>query len=136
MKNTHDDQVAELSDRIRRLIDRYDSQADFGRLTSIDRSVVSGIARGKIRNLSFQLLNRIVDGTGCDAEWLITGNGQPFPKVAAEAAPTFPKTKSVPGQDQTHSVKALQGALHGAEQPEKDREFLLLLRQLIDNYLS
>ncbi|MCB2218083.1 MAG: XRE family transcriptional regulator [Desulfobulbaceae bacterium] len=73
--------MSDLSKRLRQLIDiKNFSLAQCARICKLNRSQVYQILNGEVKNPQLPTLKKIIDGFGCDPDWLKTGKGEPFPK--------------------------------------------------------
>ena len=122
---TEDILLKGLMKRIRTLIETYNSQSEFGREINTSRSTVSAIYNGRIENLSFTLLRRIVEGTGCSEKWLISGEGNMY-----ETETRFEDFQNMLSSNN----KEFSG--HESKTESVTREKLKLIRSLIDDILS
>lgn len=72
-----------LSERIGQLANHYASKAEFARVCGLSRQVVYMITGQDIQNISFTVLRKIIRGTGCDANWLMLGAGDPYQTIVS-----------------------------------------------------
>lgn len=126
-KNKKDDEVLkDFLERISHLIKLYDSYAEFARVVNISRQVPTMIINGDIKNLSFNLINKIVRGTGCNANWLLTGKGGPFDKRDDDL-----KTKEA-----LVSIDSIFETFKDGKVSKDKVVFIKSIRDLCDVYLS
>lgn len=126
-----------LIKRIRALVDTYDSQSEFGRETELTRSTVSAIVNERIENLSFVVIRKIIEGTGCSERWLVSGSGPMFPSGTQSAQAARAEAQRV--------EQLLANHIDGEDQPSgpegtlseaRAKEMLIVIRSLIDNFLA
>lgn len=71
--------MTNINDRIVLLSEQYSSQKKFLEKCGIkNQSYLSDIKSGRNKNPSANILERIVENTGCSGTWLLTGKGQMF----------------------------------------------------------
>lgn len=132
-----DEATKELINRIKFLVDTYDSQAEFGRQTNMSRSTISAIYNGRIENLSFVVIKNIVEGTGCSERWLLSGEGSAFQQGDRSKQAARASTQRVEEILSSRAVAGNGTSPQGEPLSEaRATEMLEVVRDLIDGFLA
>lgn len=79
-KDIEKDKLAGFHSRFMALLELYDSQVELSKDSGITPATISAIKKEKILNPSFELLSTLIEGVGCNAQWLLVGEGNVFPE--------------------------------------------------------
>lgn len=86
--------ISVFSERLQWLIDyKIMSQADFSRQIGFDDAMVSRWISGKTKTPIRKTILKIADFFSCDADWLSTGEGEPFPDPTHRAVDKWLSTE-------------------------------------------
>lgn len=124
----------------------YNTQSEFAEVTGLSDSFVSAIKKGKIGKPSVDKLSKIIKGTGCNANWLVAGNGNAFPishprypELLQKARKLGYEQKMFPDTDQP-SVKNLRkmhrSVLKGDIPKEQFVRLLKPLRGMLKSWIA
>lgn len=107
-----------ITERLRFLINNYFSGnvAEFARKNDLDRQRIQSYFDTKSKP-SFVVLANIVENTGCDARWLLTGKGSAF-------------------QNEEHDTAEKINALKNSPESPVDDDAKLMLNLVYDTFLD
>lgn len=68
-----------IHDRIKKVISHFGLNASsFAKRVGVSVTVIQNLVGGRFSKPSFDVLEKIIDATGVNSDWLIIGKGEPF----------------------------------------------------------
>ncbi|HLR31352.1 MAG TPA: helix-turn-helix transcriptional regulator [Fodinibius sp.] len=132
-----EEETKALIKRVKALVKTYDSQSEFGRAVGLSRSTVSAIVNNRIENLSFTVMKKIIEGTGCSEAWLISGDGHMY-AMGSESTQAARASAQKVEEILANQIRGRTrpSAQEGSPSADRSREMLIAVRALINNFLA